>query len=499
MAGVFNLNLANVLSVFVKMGAVSFGGGAALIPVIENELVRKTKWLDENEFNKQVVVAGISPASIPVSICAIWNSRYSLFSAFFYAIPGPVIFMVFLTAFAFMGQTGMRYISYASVGIITFILMLLFKFVRNNYLRAKKAKLKKPYLIIMALSFVLSCGNQIRRLAARLFFIFDPPPSVFALDMIILLAIALFVILFMGNSKSIIKLSFASIVSFIFAIASGRLSLLDTINLPYINNPVKTTFVLGGVMVIAVIVSICMDYLRSRDGKEKIRYKLDFKPIRNLLFFFLFAAGLTMLVFVISNDAGAIDFSVKVLISSLSSFGGGEAYIGVADAVFVQSGFIASEDYLGKIVGISSAMPGPVLVSIATGIGYVYGEATGGVGYGWMFGFLGIAMAVSATAMAALTLYTFFELFAASERLKMVLKYIMPVVSGMLASIALNLLTRNIEVCVSVGVPRFIGLFAMIMMFLTMLYLSRRYNVRDPMLLLGGGLISLTVLGVFSI
>ncbi|MCL2666074.1 MAG: chromate transporter, partial [Defluviitaleaceae bacterium] len=45
-----DISQKNVLLSFLKIGAVGFGGGAALIPVIESELVENNKWIDKNSF-----------------------------------------------------------------------------------------------------------------------------------------------------------------------------------------------------------------------------------------------------------------------------------------------------------------------------------------------------------------------------------------------------------------------------------------------------------------
>jgi len=85
-------------------------------------------------------------------------------------------------------------------------------------------------------------------------------------------------------------------------------------------------------------------------------------------------------------------------------------------------------------------MPGPVLMSVVTSVGYIYGNITYGVGFGWLFGLLGFVLAVTATATGALSLYTVFEFLKNSHRLRMIVQYIMPVVCGMLVTTALSLL-----------------------------------------------------------
>ena len=49
----------------LKIGFIGFGGGSALIPVIEKEVVEERKLVTEEEFNKDVFVASISPGALP--------------------------------------------------------------------------------------------------------------------------------------------------------------------------------------------------------------------------------------------------------------------------------------------------------------------------------------------------------------------------------------------------------------------------------------------------
>ena len=99
---------------------------AALVPAFEEELVENRKWIDKESFNEAVVVASVSPASLSMSIAAVWNNSWSFISSYSYAIPGPLIFLILLTGFSFIGDAGLKYIQYASVGIIAFVLLLLY-------------------------------------------------------------------------------------------------------------------------------------------------------------------------------------------------------------------------------------------------------------------------------------------------------------------------------------------------------------------------------------
>ncbi|MFA7032312.1 MAG: chromate transporter, partial [Bacilli bacterium] len=41
--------LSNLFLTFFKIGILTFGGGYAMIPIIEKEVVEKQKWIDQSE------------------------------------------------------------------------------------------------------------------------------------------------------------------------------------------------------------------------------------------------------------------------------------------------------------------------------------------------------------------------------------------------------------------------------------------------------------------
>lgn len=53
-----------LFAVMVKIGMMGFGGGNALVPVMEQELVRKGKFIGAEDFQKDVVVANITPGAL---------------------------------------------------------------------------------------------------------------------------------------------------------------------------------------------------------------------------------------------------------------------------------------------------------------------------------------------------------------------------------------------------------------------------------------------------
>ena len=53
--------------VFFKIGAFTFGGGYAMIPLIQREVVNKRKWLEEGEFMDMLAIAQSVPGPISLN------------------------------------------------------------------------------------------------------------------------------------------------------------------------------------------------------------------------------------------------------------------------------------------------------------------------------------------------------------------------------------------------------------------------------------------------
>ena len=53
---------------FLKIGAFTFGGGYAMIHLLERQFVARRKWLDREEFLDMVAVAESTPGPV-----AIWK------------------------------------------------------------------------------------------------------------------------------------------------------------------------------------------------------------------------------------------------------------------------------------------------------------------------------------------------------------------------------------------------------------------------------------------
>lgn len=76
--------------VFVRIGPSTFGGGYAMMPVIEREVVEKRKWIAERELADVVSLAGSAPGGVGINAAAFIGYRRA-------GIPGAAMAVIGVT------------------------------------------------------------------------------------------------------------------------------------------------------------------------------------------------------------------------------------------------------------------------------------------------------------------------------------------------------------------------------------------------------------------
>lgn len=140
---------------FMKIGVVTFGGGYAMIPIIENETCKKRKWVTDKELLDIVAISETTPG--PIAICAASFIGYNTAGVFgaFCATLGVVLpsFVIIFTISMFLKKfEQLKIVQYAFTGIRAGVLALIIKAVVTMF---KKAPHNIVAYIIMALSFLL--------------------------------------------------------------------------------------------------------------------------------------------------------------------------------------------------------------------------------------------------------------------------------------------------------------------------------------------------------
>ena len=90
--------------VFFKIGAFTFGGGYAMIPLIRNEVVNKKLWLNDDEFMDMLAIAQSMPGPISLNTALfVGNKRLgfkgSLFSGVGIILPSFLVILLIALVF----------------------------------------------------------------------------------------------------------------------------------------------------------------------------------------------------------------------------------------------------------------------------------------------------------------------------------------------------------------------------------------------------------------
>ena len=83
--------LIEILKSFLKIGAFTFGGGYAMIPIIQYEVVNRRKWLSEKEFVELLTIAQAAPGPISLNTAVFVGYKCKGYKGALAAITGVVI------------------------------------------------------------------------------------------------------------------------------------------------------------------------------------------------------------------------------------------------------------------------------------------------------------------------------------------------------------------------------------------------------------------------
>ena len=146
--------LWQIFVTFFKIGAFTFGGGYAMIPLIQREAVDHRKWVTEDDILDIVAIAESTPGPIAINSATFVGYRTagvlgSAAATFGVVLPSFVIILAL--SFVLQQFQEVRAVQYAFRGIQAGVLALLFKALWTMY---KKAPKGWAAYVVMAGSFV---------------------------------------------------------------------------------------------------------------------------------------------------------------------------------------------------------------------------------------------------------------------------------------------------------------------------------------------------------
>ena len=150
-----NRNL-NLFLTFMKIGAFTFGGGYAMIPLIQREVVEEKKWISESELMDMIAIAESTPGPIAINSATFVGHHVGGFRGAFCATLGVILpSFAIIAAISYVLQQfeRLRAVKYAFLGIRAGVLALILKAFWNM---ARQIPKKAISCCIAAAAFVLA-------------------------------------------------------------------------------------------------------------------------------------------------------------------------------------------------------------------------------------------------------------------------------------------------------------------------------------------------------
>lgn len=147
--------LLTLFLTFFKIGAFTFGGGYAMIPLIQKEMVENKKWISDEDILEIVAIAESTPGPIAINTATFVGYRVGGFFGSLCATLGVVLpSFVVISVIAFFLRQFQEYkgVQYAFWGIRAGVLALILKALWSMYKSAPKGVIS---YIVMAAAFLL--------------------------------------------------------------------------------------------------------------------------------------------------------------------------------------------------------------------------------------------------------------------------------------------------------------------------------------------------------
>lgn len=146
---------------FLKIGAFTFGGGYAMIPLIRKEAVEKNSWITDDELLEVTAIAESTPGPIAVNSATFVGYRVAGFAGALAATVGvitPSFTIIYLLSFAIEKFESNTTVKYAFTGIRAGVLALIIK-----ALWSMGGKIEKNVaaIIIMIAAFIIAAFTDI--------------------------------------------------------------------------------------------------------------------------------------------------------------------------------------------------------------------------------------------------------------------------------------------------------------------------------------------------
>lgn len=148
-----------LFKVFFKIGLFTFGGGYAMLPIIQKEIIENHKWINEEDMLDIVAIAESTPGPISVNTATFVGYKTAgvlgaLFATIGLAIPSLVI--IFIISFFYQKFIDNEWVAKAFKGIMGAVTVLILNAGIKLSKPLRKDKNKAFNIIMIIIAILLS-------------------------------------------------------------------------------------------------------------------------------------------------------------------------------------------------------------------------------------------------------------------------------------------------------------------------------------------------------
>ncbi|MBR6552443.1 MAG: chromate transporter [Clostridia bacterium] len=152
--------LLDLFLTFAKIGLFTFGGGYAMIPIIENQCVGKKNWITNDDMMNITVIAESTPGPIAINCATFTGYKKAGFAGALAATSGvvlPSFIVIYLISMFLDNFLELTIVANAFKGIKIAVGILIFNAALTIFKKMNKKKL--PVIIMICSSIVILAIN----------------------------------------------------------------------------------------------------------------------------------------------------------------------------------------------------------------------------------------------------------------------------------------------------------------------------------------------------
>jgi chromate transporter len=143
----------------LKIGLFTFGGGYAMLALLENEFVSKQKWMEKDEFLDMAAIAESTPGPIAINAATyIGYKQFGILGSVFatVGICLPSFLIIYLISLFFDAFLSLTYVQYAFRGIQVCVIYLILNAGIKMFKQMKKSRFNLIVIFVTIICMLIS-------------------------------------------------------------------------------------------------------------------------------------------------------------------------------------------------------------------------------------------------------------------------------------------------------------------------------------------------------